>query len=113
MNYPAEDIMATDRPKALRLRYGLGHREMEPAVRTGPVVLLDVVAENRLELTARNGEELVQALPTDCPHPAFSELVGPGAWTGVRAASMPAEAITASKLTVNLVSRSRTKKRKR
>ena len=78
---------------------------------TGLVVMADVVAEGRLELTAGDGEQVVQALSAHGPYPTFREHGARGARTGVRSVLMPAEAMMASKAAVNLVSRSRRRRR--
>jgi hypothetical protein len=99
--------MAVDRPTAAWLRARLGHGELQASVRSGPVVRAHALAKHRLELTARHDEELVQAVLSGCPHPTLGERVGDWRLTGVRTTLIPAEAMTASKLVVNLVSRSR------
>ena len=58
----AEEIFAADRPTMAGPCARRGHGDMEDAVRSGPVVVANVLAEHRLELTAREDKELVQAV---------------------------------------------------
>ena len=78
VDYPAEDVMATDRPEMLHLRHGLGHVKVEASMGTRLVVVADVVAQDRAELMAGDGEHMVQAVPAHGPHPTFRESVRPG-----------------------------------
>jgi len=56
---------------------------------------------------------VIETLFTHCSHPAFGERVGLGDRTGVRIASMSLALNTSSKDAVNVVSRSRMRKRNR
>jgi hypothetical protein len=48
----AEDVMTADRAGMRRSRTRLGHGEVQASMGTGLVVMADVSAEDRLELTA-------------------------------------------------------------
>jgi hypothetical protein len=53
------------------------HAEVESSVRTMFVVVLDVLAENRREVTTAEHEHPVEAFGSDRPDLAFRERVGP------------------------------------
>src|ERR1039458_6187389 len=120
-----------------------GHLESKTTVRPMLVVMPDEVAKDGFEMVTANNERPVETLFPDGPYPALRDRVrtrrpdgcldylegctnslltsrsriGPrtrlGERTGVRIISVPSGAKTSSKPRVNLVSRSRTRKRKR
>jgi hypothetical protein len=77
------------------------------AVRAMPVVVLDVAAEDANELVAADDQQLVEALPTNRPDPAFGDGVRIGRLDRRAITSAPVERQTSSNALVNFVSRSR------
>ena len=80
-------------------------------VRTVSVVMLDVDAEDLLEVAAADDQQPVQALRTDGAHPALRVGVRLGRSDGVTSTSPPSEPNTSSKLRQNFASWSRGTKR--
>ena len=60
-------------------------------VRTVSVVMLDVNAEDLLQVAAADDQQPVQALGTDRAHPALRVGIRLGARTGVTSTSPPSE----------------------
>jgi hypothetical protein len=75
------------------------------------VVVGHVHPQHSLGVASTQDERPVQAFPPDGPHPALGEGVRPRSLERVRIVVMPSAAKTASKLLVNLESRSRIRKR--
>ena len=79
MDYAAENI-ATD---YLAVDGGRGRGagewlvEMETAMRPGFVVMAEVLGEQRLEMSSRHDEEVIEALLADGPHEPLGESVRP------------------------------------
>ena len=111
VDHATEDVLAANRPALAVLSAWIGHGELQASVRPGLVVVTQVLAKHPLKLTARQDQEVVQAVLSGGPHPALGDAFATGVCTGVRTTLMPVEAMTASKLAVNFVSRSRTRKR--
>jgi hypothetical protein len=66
-----------------RTRSGTLHRRhgrtvTEAAVRTVLVVVLDVAAENANKVPTAEDQQVIQALPADCPDPPLGDRVGVG-----------------------------------
>ena len=82
------------------------------------VVVLEVVLQHYPEVAWSGDQEVVEAFAAQGSDPAFGDRVRSGVRTGVRMMRMSAPAttasmVTASKVAVNVVSRSRIKKRNR
>jgi hypothetical protein len=71
------------------------------------VVVRHIARQHHLQLTPAEDQHPIQHLTTNRAHPPFRERVRPRARTGVRRIWTPSEPKTASKLSVNLASRSR------
>jgi hypothetical protein len=88
-----------------------GRLLMQRSVRAVSVEMVDVLAQHCGEVTRSGDQELVEAFAPQGADEAFPMAFARGARTGVRMMRMSAPANTASKAAVNLVSRSRIKKR--
>ena len=75
MDDAAEDVAPADLAGSWLLVARQGGREPTSAVRARLVVVADVVAEHRFEVTFRADEQVVEAVFTDRPHPALGERV--------------------------------------
>jgi hypothetical protein len=107
---PAEDVVASERPAARAL---LGHtgdrgRQVQPTVGPCGVVVRNEISDDAFEVSPADYEHEIEALGSRRAHEPLGVRVRLGDRTGVFRTSMPAEENTASKLRVNLVSRSRT-----
>jgi hypothetical protein len=91
-------------------RFGERRTLVERAVRTVLVVVADVGAYGLLEVAAAEDQDPVEAFASQASHPRSACAFARGARTGVRMTRMPSERNTSSKLGVNLLSRSRTRK---
>ena len=110
----AESVAAADGSAGRSHRcWAAGWGEIETAVRSCLVVVVDVLGEGPFEVTSGDHEEMVETVSAHGAHPSFGERVGLGARTGVRMTVTPIDATTASKLAVNFVSRSRIRNRGR
>ena len=72
----AEDVAPADLAAVRQLMVGQWGRELPPAMRSSPVVVLDVRGEHRLQVASGIDEEVVEALFTDSPHEALGECIG-------------------------------------
>jgi hypothetical protein len=71
----------------------------------------EVLLKHRGEVRRSGDQEMVEAFAVQRADPALGDRVGPGARAGVRMMRMPAPPNTASKVAVNVLSRSRIKNR--
>jgi hypothetical protein len=99
-------LLATDRP-------WFGHRRvlLERAVRPMLVVMGRVDTEHSLQVFASEDEQPVETLATDAANPSFRVRLRARGADWVRMISMPSERKTSSKAALNLLSRSRMRKR--
>ena len=67
------DDLGAERADRARDRRG----ELLASVRAGPVVVLDVLAEDRLQVAARQDEQMVEAVLSHRAPPALGDGVGP------------------------------------
>ncbi len=75
MDESAEDVLSTHRSRPISRRAWLRRDEFEASVRSSPVVMTDVLDENRLEVLAAEDEEVVQAVLSHRSHPSFGECI--------------------------------------
>jgi hypothetical protein len=78
-----EDVMATQLTNGRCIHWLGTHRRhrrgvAQAAVRTAPVVVLDVDPQDANKMVATDDQQMIQALPTDRPHPALRDGVGVG-----------------------------------
>ena len=83
MDQSTEDVMAAQLTlggctRSVSPHHRHGRTVTEAAVRTAPVVVLDVDAENADQLLAADDQQLVQTLSADRPDPALGNGVGVG-----------------------------------
>ena len=77
MDDSAEDVGSGDSRADRCRRAWVWREEPEAPVGSGPVVVLEVLGENRLQVAPRQDEQMVEAVLSDRAHPALGERVGP------------------------------------
>lgn len=92
---------------------GTRWHEVKAAMRSAPVVVRDVLGKDSLKVMPRDDEQVIEAVLSDGAHPSLGEGVRVRGADGVRTLLASIEAKIWSKLAVNLVSRSRMRKRTR
>jgi hypothetical protein len=75
------------------------------------VVVPQVLVEDPLKMVTTPDQHPVQTLLSYRPYPRSANALAFGAWTGVLMIWVPSEANTSSKARVNLLSRSRMRRR--
>jgi hypothetical protein len=75
---PAEEIGAADTVSSARERSSLRRSQVEAAVRSTPVVVLDVLRYDPLEVTLGDHQQVVEVVLSNGAHPALGERVRVG-----------------------------------
>jgi hypothetical protein len=114
VNEPAEKITAVDAALSLRDRAWARWHEVQIAIRPAPVVVGDLLGKDTLEVMLRDDEQWsrqsARNMRTHRSAKVFAFAFGER--TGVRMVMAPIEAKIWSMLAVNLISRSRMRKRR-
>jgi hypothetical protein len=77
VNEPAQDIAASDRGLGYHLGVGsrIGRAKLEAPMRPGSVVMLGVRAEDVLQVTTAEDQDVVEALSSSGADPALADAV--------------------------------------
>ncbi len=76
MDEAAENVAAADlRPGSLGTQSGVGRLKVEAAMRSDPVVVLGVRAEDALQVASTEDEDVVETLSSNGADPSLGERV--------------------------------------